>query len=178
MPDTTRTNGATFGAKVATLAGAMMKLDPGALARLRRMDVDGPGELDFWKLAAAQDLRSDAAGLRFVRILALLAPRGEIAHRIPFHNFDRPLGLALAETGFSEARLARFIALPFERRGETLESIARFLHASDKTVKDVDCSDIGRLLFFDDTGPVRRLAATYYKKIDQMAADQLKGDTP
>lgn len=178
MPDATETRGEGFGTMVSRLAGEMMKLDPGALARLRRMDVDGPGELEFWKLATAFDLRGDEAGLRFIRILALLAPKGEIAHRVLFHNFKRPLGQALANAGLSEARLARFIALPFERREEALESLARFLVSAGETANGVDCADIGRLLFFDDARPVRRLAATYYDAFDRLAADQQKENTP
>lgn len=174
MSETTETSGEKFGATVSRLAGEMMKLDTGALARLRRMDVYGPGELEFWKLATRFDLRTDATGIRFVRILALLAPKGEMGHRVPFHNFKYSLGQALADSGFSEARLARFMALPFERRGDALESIARFLLSSGATQKGVDCADIGRLLFFDDARPVRRLAATYYDTFDRLTADQPK----
>lgn len=163
-----------LGAKVAGLAGDMLKLEPGALARLRRMDVEGPGEPDFWRLAIKFKLPTHPAGLRLVRIMALLAPKGDPGNRAPFHRFERPLGTVLCEAGLSERRLTRFFALPFERRGPALESMARFINAARAQSDGVNCHDIACLLFFRKTIHIhdRKLARSYYRCLDRAARQQ------
>lgn len=172
LPDEPARESNGLGATVTRVAGALLRLDPGALARLRRMDVKGPGERDFWRLATEFDLRTDETGLRFVRILALLAPKGDLSRRRPFHDFKCPLGEALSEAGFSEARLARFLALPFRGRGEALERMARWIAAKRDAGRGVNCADIACLLFFDDVKHTRKLAETYYRRFDRAAANQ------
>lgn len=176
MPETVQTQDNDLKSAVAGLVGAMVKLDPGQLARLRRMDIDGPGALEFWQLAANEPFRlpGNSTGMRFVRILALLAPRGEVTARAPFHRLGEPLGKVLAAAEFSEKRLASFMALPFARRGEALEGIARFI--SRKMENGVNCVDIRQLLFVDDVWPLRRLANTYYIASDRIAAVKTKGE--
>ncbi|SIR19017.1 hypothetical protein SAMN05880582_107181 [Rhizobium sp. RU20A] len=161
----------------AALVGALMRLDPGSVARLRRMDPLGPGEIAFWQLATEKQhpVSGDARGIQFVKILALLTPRGEVRSRAPFHRLDQPLGKVLAEAGFSEKRLASFMALPFDWRGEALERIARFLFANMSN--GVNCDDIRNLLLIDDVWPLRRLANTYYDAFDRAAYAAKKGET-
>ncbi|WP_377295373.1 hypothetical protein [Rhizobium sp. SG2393] len=162
----------------AALVGALMRLDPGSVARLRRMDPLGPGEIAFWQLAtdARHPLAGDATGMQFVKILALLTPRGNVRSRVPFHKIEQPLGKVLAEAGFSEKRLASFMALPFGWRGEALGRIARFLFGTMES--GVNCDDIRSLLFIDDVWPLRRLAKTYYDAFDRAAYAAKKGETP
>lgn len=158
-------NGRTLGEAVSRLAGSMVKLDPGPLARLRRMDPAGPGEGDFWRLAVQHELRTDDKGLLFVRLLALLTPKGDPGAHKKLHDRDRPLGAALCEAGYPETRLLDFLALPEERRGEALERMARWLAA--KGHGGVNCVDIARLLFSEDVRNTRRLAETYYRAHDK-----------
>lgn len=66
----------------------------------------------------------------------------------------------------SEARLARFLALPVDRRGEALEGMARMLAANRDPKAGVNCLDIACLLFSDDVKHTRRLASTYYGRLD------------
>jgi CRISPR system Cascade subunit CasB len=174
MPEAVQTKDGDLKSSVAGLVGAMTRLEPGSLARLRRMDIDGPGELEFWRLARDFNIRGDATGMQFIRILALLAPRGDPGARGRFHALDHALGEVLARSGFSERRLASFMALPFTRRGEALESMARFI--ARKMEKGVNCVDIGHLLFVNDVWPLRRLASNYYNTFDRIAADQTKGE--
>ncbi|TRL42297.1 hypothetical protein [Rhizobium straminoryzae] len=176
MPEAVQTQDDDLKSAVANLVGELMKLNPGQLARLRRMDIDGPGELEFWRLAQnkALKLSGNDTGMLFVRILALLAPRGEVASRAPFHRLGEPLGKVLAEAKFSEKRLATFMALPFARRGEALEGIARFI--ARKMENGVNCVDIAQLLFVNDVWPLRRLAAAYYTASDRIAAVKAKGE--
>lgn len=173
-PEDAVTQATSLGPKVASLAAKMLELDPGALARLRRMDVCGPGELEFWKLVTAVDLPGDGKTLRLVKILATLAPKGESASRRSFHDFERPLGAALCDAGLSEARLARFLALPVQQRGEALERWARFLAAQNTGA--LNCADFAYLLFSSDVRPVRRLAEAYYRQLDRKKAQE-EGDS-
>ncbi len=176
MPEAIQTKDDDLKSAVAGLAGAMLRLEPGKLARLRRMDIDGPGELEFWRLAQEKSFQipGTSTGMHYVKILALLAPRGDPGARARFHALNHSLGEVLARSGFSERRLASFIALPFDRRGEALEGIVRFI--ARKMENGVNCVDIGHLLFVDDVWPLRRLAKTYYDTFDQNAANKTKGE--
>jgi len=174
MPDAVQTQDDDLKSTIAAVVGKMMKLDPGELARLRRMDVEGPGELEFWRLVQNTGLRGDTSGMQLVKILALLAPRGDVGSRAPFHRLGEPLGKILAEADFSEKRLAGFMALPFARRAEALEGIARFI--SRKMEYGVNCVDIAQLLFVDDAWPLRQLARHYYAASDRIAAAEAKGE--
>jgi CRISPR system Cascade subunit CasB len=165
---------------VASISAVMQrKLDAGALARLRRMDVDGPGEADFWRLAGECGFIEEVNGnkwLRLVKIMALLTSRGEPATRSGPHSSERPLGAVLCDGGrrngheerpfLSETRLARFLALPFERRGVALEGMARTLAGRREQDAGVNCVDIACLLFSQDVTHGRRLASAYYRRLD------------
>ncbi|WP_186395017.1 hypothetical protein [Stappia sp. TSB10GB4] len=158
-------------ATVAKLAAAMLRLDPGELARLRRMEVDGPGEPEFWKLAVGCGLQGEPRDLRLVRLLALLAPKGARATRVPFHKSgtEHALGRALHKAGLSEARLARFLALPRGGRADALERLVRLLAARGASAAGIDCTDIARLVWFDTPRDLRKLAETYYRGLDAAA---------
>lgn len=170
-PETTVKEPASLAATVAKLATAMLRLEPGALARLRRMDVDGPGEPEFWKLAVTFGLKGETRDMRLVRLLALLAPKGAAENRTPFHQYGsgHALGRVLHKAGLSEARLARFVTLPQGKRAEALERLIRFLAANRASAGAVDCTDIARLLYFDSTRDLRKLAETYYRGLDAAA---------
>jgi CRISPR system Cascade subunit CasB len=156
----------TLSTIVARLSAQLLILHSGGLARLRRMDANGPGELDFWNLAVQCALRENEAGMRLVKIMAMLVPAGEPGQRGVLHSSRRPLGETLCDTEFSETRLARFLALPFQSRGFALERMARWI-ASRDTGNGIDCVDIARLLFSDDVKPLRKLAETYYRRLDR-----------
>lgn len=161
----------SLGATVAELARRMLRLEPGALARLRRMEVDGPGEPEFWKLAVDCGLKGETRDLRLVRLLALLAPKGAVSTRMPFHKRGNAhaLGRALHKAGLSEARLARFLALPHGRRADALERLVRLLATGGASAAGIDCTDIARLIFFNDASDLRKLAETYYRGLDTAA---------
>lgn len=153
----------TLGEMVSGLARNMVTLDPGQLARLRRMDPDGPGEGDFWRLAVRHNLPTNNMGLMFVRLLALLTPKGDLKGSKKLHDRSKPFGEALCEANYPEKRLLNFLALPIEKRADALERMARWLAA--KGHNGVNCIDI-YLLLSGDVGTARRLAESYYRVFD------------
>ncbi|MEO5347756.1 MAG: hypothetical protein H7834_15460 [Magnetococcus sp. YQC-9] len=172
-------NAIGLGEAVSKTAALLLRLDPGSLARLRRMDTQGPGEIDFWQLAGSCGFLTAVQGdgwLRLVKIMALLTPKGDPETRGRVHQSDRPFGAVLCDGGqpdwsgerpfFSESRLARFLSLPFARRGEALEGMARMLAASRAANLGVNCLDIACLLFSNDVKHPRKLASSYYGRFD------------
>lgn len=165
MPEANTTEKETPRASIAEIVKALRGLPPGPLARLRRMDCSGAGEMDYWWLATALHLTRGETDMQLIRLLALLTPRGEVHARPFIHRAERPLGKVLAEAGYSETRLARFMALPFSRRPPALERMVRFI--AGKMGDGVNCGDIDALLSRDDVWPLRRLADSYYHAIEQ-----------
>ena len=143
-------------------------LDSGSLARLRRMDPLGPGEAEFWKLAIFHELhQTDQVGMMLVKLLALLTPKGQSDIK-QLHKFGNSLGKVLAANKngkplLSEMRLMRFIALPFEKRPESLERICRLIASNGH--KGLDCVDLARLLFYHDVKHTRNLARHYFSNL-------------
>ncbi len=160
-------------AAIPRLAGALARLDPGDLARLRRMDPEGPGEAAFWQLVTELDLPCTPARWLFpVRLMALLTPRGDPrAGKRPAHDGARALGVALAEAGFSETRLLRLMERAPETRAEALERMVRFLAARGSG--EFDCRELFWLLHGTGPAPLRRLADQYFRTL---ARTQPKGE--
>ena len=68
------------------LSQGMNQLGTGPLAELRRMAVDGPGTLDFWRLADRYGFLEHprtTSWMQIVKIMAILIPKGEPAGRSP-----------------------------------------------------------------------------------------------
>jgi hypothetical protein len=160
-----------LGEMIFRLAQDMVKLEPGSLARLRRMVPDGAGEGDFWVLAADHPgLRTDTAGMMLVRLLALLTPKGRPDSGKKLHHGQHAFGAALAEAAYPETRLLRFLALPFEARGHALEGMVRWIAA--KGHEGLNATDIACLLFSPDVKHARRLAQTYFDTLRKKKADK------
>ncbi|AWK85839.1 type I-E CRISPR-associated protein Cse2/CasB [Azospirillum thermophilum] len=169
---------------VTAISARLLHLDPGPLAELRRMEPDGVGTPDFWRLAAEHGFNQAQIGIwmRIVRIMAILSDKGALETREPLHDWKRPLGAALADGGdkdwapapgdepipaLSEARFTRFLALPPDERGEALERMARALARSRRSGHGLDCADIAAMLLFrDDPRPPRKLARDFYNRLD------------
>jgi CRISPR-associated protein Cse2 (CRISPR_cse2). len=177
-----------FRIAVASLAQAILEdLDPGEVARLRRMAVDGAGEAEYWRLAAEAGFlnRKHERWLRVVKLVALLCPRGEVGKRGRLHDMQRPLGHALCDGGninwplkegdsvrpaFSEKRLSLLLEAPPAKRFEQLERIVRWLANVRQPDSGVDCTEIAALVLFDDaTQTLRRVAEKYYLRLSKAA---------
>jgi CRISPR system Cascade subunit CasB len=186
--------------KIHNLSKEMLRLAPGPLAELRRMDIGGVGAPAFWRLAAACGFLDGPAlsWMRIVKIMAILTPKGERSGQERLHQKrdkdgrDRSLGSVLCDGGqpgwpstgqgespaLSETRLARLLAGPANERGPTLERITRALASRRDPTSGVDCTDIARLLLFpDDPEPPRTLAREYYRRLD-LAARQNSKEKP
>lgn len=90
--------------------------------------------------------------------LALCGPGG--------HRPGRPLGQALAESGFAEGRLERLLSSPADMRIELFTSAARFLAAKGEAF---DWAEAAQFLLTHDADKReaihRRIAAAYYRSV-------------
>lgn len=168
---------------VRCLSEALLGLDPGPLAELRRMDPDGAGPPAYWGLAGKCGFldRNPADWMRVVCLMALLAPKGERQTGDRLHDGGRPLGLTLCDGGvsdwprdgesprpfLSERRLARLLVLRGEQRGPALERVVRMLAASRDRGQGLDCVALAALVLMEpDAKTLRRLAQDYYRRLD------------
>ena len=158
------------------MCGEIARLDPGSLARLRRMDPAGSGEAEFWKIAVSHEFRTDQAGMMLVKLLAILTPKGQPGKK-QLHDHSIQLGKLLA-TGknnkplLSETRLLRFIALPFDKRPDSLERICRMIAANGH--EGLNCTELARLLFSPYVQHTRRLARSYFSSLEQTSNEKDK----
>ncbi len=166
---------------IGKLSAVMRPLDTGDLAELRRMKPGDPGCAAFWRLATEcgfiEDANRVANWMRIVKIMAILAVKGERTGAPSVHNPNLFLGTMLCDGGdpswgvnerplVSETRLMRFLAEP-DRRADTLERIARMLAANRKSDTGFDCTAIAALLLFPvcKTTP-QEIARAYYRRLD------------
>ena len=161
---------------ISKVCGKITRLDPGSLARLRRMDTSGPGEAEFWKLAVSHGFRTDQTGMMLVKLLAILTPKGQPGEK-QLHDRSIQLGKLLA-TGknnkplLSESRLLRFIALPFDKRPDSLERICRLIAANDH--EGINCTELARLLFYPHGKHTRHLACHYFSNLEDTSNEKEK----
>lgn len=172
--------------KIDLLSQGLLKLDTGALADLRRMEVGDVGPLPYWNLAAKcgfLDDNDDNADIwmRIVHILAILTPKGDRIATDRLHNPKRQLGSMLCDGGdlawpsggdkprpfISEPRLARLLATPADECGEALTRFARMLAAKRDRAIGVNCAEIAALLLIPDANRNQQnIARDYYRRLD------------
>jgi CRISPR system Cascade subunit CasB len=172
--------------KIALLSQCLLRLDTGALAELRRMEVGGVGPLPYWALATQCGFLDDDAAvwMRIVHILAILTPKGERQASDRLHDPERKLGRVLCDGGdpnwpasggeprpvLSEARVARLLATPADQRGAALTRLARMLSASRDRASGVNGKEIAALLLFEDVDRnLQQIAQAYYRRLDSAA---------
>jgi CRISPR system Cascade subunit CasB len=174
------------------LTDRLLGLDPGPLAELRRMEIDGPGTPVFWRLATqcgfSAPVGAASVWMRIVRILAILTPAGTRGSSVRLQERSRRLGAVLCDGGdpgwsasaqaapvFSESRLARLMAMPAAQRGEALERAARMLATRRRTDRGLQCTDFARLLLgHNESDALRDLAQTYYQRLDSAMRNSKK----
>src|SRR5665213_1553087 len=157
-----------------------------ATRKLRRMEPSGGGGAAFWWLVAEAGIpdlpQQSHAWIQFVRILAMLTPKGVRSPTVRLQNPQHRLGEALCDGGnpqwsaqtkanarpaYSEARLARFLSLPPNDRGRALEAIARILARTRNPEIGIQCKDFADLLLYpSDPRPIRDLARFYFARLN------------
>lgn len=169
---------------IESISAKLLSLDPGPLAELRRMEPDGPGTPIFWRVVAQHQLhdRDLNAWKQIIRMMALLTPCGHRGADVRLHDRRQHLGAVLCDGGmptwpppgpepkpvYSEARLARFLAMPAAQRGEALERMARLLARSRSPQTGVNCIEVARLLLTpEEVYPLQNVAKHYYARLDR-----------
>ena len=168
-----------------TAAGAaqvLQGLSPGQLAELRRMEAPAPVPV-FWLLAARYRHtigRRPDEWTAIIRILAILAARGEPAQRGVLHSAEHRLGEALCDGGdrtwpystglrpvISEQWLAHLIAARGERRRDLLERMVRVIARTRQ--HGVNVVDVAWTLLEPGSSVAQLLAEPYYRRLDAAA---------
>lgn len=162
--------------------GSARRLDPGAIAELRRLVVDGPdgAVLDkaaYWAVVAdliEQSMPPDgnqearrwvedrwAMALNAMAILADLYREG---HR---------LGVALAAAGYSEQRLQRLLGCPDDRLAVEIQTAARYLAAKGEAVDYYELTALALTQDPKKAEDVRRgIARDYFRTLAKQSKDK------
>lgn len=175
-------------AAVEEAARVMDRLDPGAMAALRRMTAENPAPA-FWKIAVRHE-GVMLGGQRdkwveILRFLAVITPRGAPETRsTPLHQAGRKhhLGAALCDGGnpardgnpgwdgqrpvMSERRLAQLLATRGPARIDALARAARLLATTRDPRSGIDVRSVAwAFLAPDSTNPI---AEAYYRRLDHV----------
>lgn len=158
---------ASLASTVATLASVIgaIHYPSGDRAALKRWAPGQPMPLAFYRLwlrHANVELPPEAQLVPWMIVAWGIATMGTDAHQP-----NRPLGKALAESGFAEGRLERLLSAPDELRGEIFMSAVRFLAAKGL---GFDWREAAAFLLTTDADKReqlhRRLAQAYYRHLE------------
>lgn len=153
-------------------AAGMLHPEEGSLpngdrAALRRIDLDQPVTSTLWKVLFAldQDESPDwISQTKWEQRWATLLMG--MAHCAGLHDYDVPLGQALAEAGWAETRFVRLLEADDETLPVLLRRMAQYLASKQQPA---NWDDVRRLLFYQsgDTAEDIRLsiARSYYRTL-------------
>lgn len=153
---------------------AAFKLDPenekglsnGDRAALRRIDLDQPVTPTLWKVLfdLKQDESKGMPQTKWEQRWATLLMG--MAHCAGLHDYDVPLGQALAEAGWAETRFVRLLEADDETLPVLLRRMSQYLASKQQPA---NWDDVRRLLFYQsgDTAEDIRLsiARPYYRTL-------------
>lgn len=148
-------------------------LDSGDVAELRRISPDQPVTPALWKLIIDLELEGSPYWLdRETREDRWATLAMGLASAPGLHNYDTPLGEALAESGWSELRFVRLVRASGEHLTEEVRRMAKFLASKDQ---EADWTDVGHLLFSQTGDPAesyrRQVARDYYSALQRDESD-------
>lgn len=169
------------------------QLDNGQLAALRRSDPSAKPPAFYWLSAHIEQqlLKRDIPPYEegqwalLIHCLSLLTPPGEPDRKDPGnsarnpHRQTIPLGLALAEAGFSELRLSSLLQAQGDQMAKKLVRCCRFLASKNEKF---DGRDLARLISFQqpsDPGYNRirqTIARDYYRRLSQKSIQDIAKD--
>lgn len=152
-----------LGRAIAVIEPRIKRADPGELAELRRLAGGAPG-LAFWRIMAEcrvdDSLRNDAI---WPDVLSALA------HLVPLSEDRPPLGRALAETGYAEARLLRLLRADATSVGAEIGTVARWLAAKGVRANGFDIANFALSRSRPDADstdkPANAIAKAYFDTI-------------
>jgi CRISPR system Cascade subunit CasB len=159
---------------------AAFKLDPenekglsnGDRAALRRIDLDTPVTPTLWKVLfdLGQDEPRGMSETKWEQRWATLLMG--MAHCAGLHDYDVPLGQALAEAGWAETRFVRLMEADDETLPVLLRRMAQYLASKQQPA---NWDDVRKLLFYQsgDTAEDIRLsiARPYYRTLHAQDED-------
>jgi len=148
-------------------------LPNGDRAALRRIDLDQPVTPTLWKVLFALDqgeapdwIRETEWEQRWATLLM------GMTHCAGLHDYDVPLGQALAEAGWAETRFVRLLEADDETLPVLLRRMAQYLASKQQPA---NWDDVRRLLFYQsgDTAEDIRLsiARPYYRTLHAQDED-------
>ena len=171
---------------------AIRRLEPGALAELRRMRA-GRLAPTFWRLAAQHPGTigredQEPQWMAILRIIAILIPTGSPDGRPKLHDQRQRLGKVLCDGGdpawdgrkpaLSEQRLAQLLSARGKQRAVLLTRAARAIARSRASGSGVNVVDIAvALLWPDADDSERRIAKPYYDRLDAAQRTEPTGET-
>lgn len=159
-----KTNESSLAATVGRLAGVIghPHYPTGDRAALKRWAPGQPLPLAFYRLwlrHIEDDLPTETQAPAWMALAWGMATLGAASLRM-----ERPLGRALAESGFAEARLERLLGAPDDLRVELFMSAVRFLAAKNESFNWLDAATF--LLTTDAQARervCRRIALAFYR---------------
>ncbi len=140
----------------------LLKMRPDQIARLRRMQNNGPGVLEYWQVIVSTESDSSDHVIQLVKTMAILTPQGPPNGINKLHLKQNTLGRILCRVNYPETQLMRLIEVPHHGRSEAIERAARWI--SNRHTEGINCFDIACLLLSEDVKHTRRLAEDYYKQ--------------
>ena len=163
-PTDTEWSSTDIGRKIAKLAGAIGRLEPGPAAALRRQPMDGSGSAAFWHLLVKCGIeppgkRMERRWATVIQSIAILTPKGR-DNRRSAHDARNPMGSALKAAGISELRLARLLAARGQMRRDLVVRTCRRLAA--KEAIRFDLGTLARFVLFEHESQARWIARYYY----------------
>lgn len=135
-------------------------LGKGDIASLRRMDVDAGYPAVYWKIKT--QLVPDVSDDIITRMR--LAEGFKVAAILRDLHGESPLGIVLAETGYSEMRLSRLLRVRGQILFNEVQAAARFLKSKGRKVRVDQLAD---LILVPSEKLKQDIASSYYLKVTQ-----------
>ena len=181
----------TMADAVRAAAADIGKLDPGALADLRRTR-EGRIAPAFWRLASQHPQtigrqQQEPKWLAILRIIAILTPTGspDDVGRPSLHDHRQRLGKVLCDGGdpnwngkrpaLSESRLAQLLSARGNQRAVLLTRAARAIARSRSPNNGINVVDLASVLLWPNDA--RRIAKPYYDRLDAAQRTEPTGET-
>ena len=165
---------------VARIARAVLMLDPGSAAALRRGPLVGSGAAAFWKLTAEHApgpaAKNEVGWGALIQAIAILTPKGTDPGRRPAHDPSVSMGAALHDARLSELRLARLLGAAKEMQRDLAVRLCRRLSGTDHG--RFHLGTLARLILFGNEETNRKIAREFYSRAQAISKAERTSDDP